>query len=171
VRKITIEEFAGLFGAGKSLMTMWMNGERRPGPKYKKRIIERYGSEAIEAFGEDPDQYAVNQAWEYLSPEMRRSLREQAEQNAQKNTERASKNEELQRLNNAWCHLSHIQRKLIRLQSMIAALPQRSLHALDEHIHDARPGWSIIIRPIGYQDENRSTFFFSSKPLSLGSCR
>jgi transcriptional regulator with XRE-family HTH domain len=90
-RKITVEEFGKSFGVGKSLMTMWMNGARHPGPEKKKLIIDRYGREAIEAFDEDPDLYAVKEAWENLSPEARRSIREQAEQYASKNdTKRTS---------------------------------------------------------------------------------
>jgi transcriptional regulator with XRE-family HTH domain len=84
-RKITVEEFGKSFGIGKSLMTMWMNGKRHPGSEHKKRIIERYGKEAIEAFDEDPDLYVVKEVWEYLSPDTRRSLREQAEKYASQN--------------------------------------------------------------------------------------
>lgn len=90
-RRITIQEFAALFGASKSLMTMWMSGDRSPGPEYKERIIERYGDEAILAFGENPDLYAVQKNWEYFTPEERRQLRARAEEKAQKNVERTSK--------------------------------------------------------------------------------
>jgi transcriptional regulator with XRE-family HTH domain len=83
--KINVEEFASLFGAKQPLMSKWLNGERVPGPEYKKRIIDYYGEEAILAFGEDPDLYAVNQNWEHLSPEARRSYREQIEQKALEN--------------------------------------------------------------------------------------
>ena len=91
-RKITIEAFAKSFGVGKSLMAMWMNGARRPGPQKKKLIIDRYGLEAIEAFDEDPDLYIVKEVWESLSPESRRNLREQAEKYATHNdTKRSSR--------------------------------------------------------------------------------
>ena len=83
--KIKVEEFASLFGAPQSLMSMWLNGERIPGPKYKTMIIERYGDEAIRAFGEDPDLYSVTQNWELLPPNERRSYREQIEQKALEN--------------------------------------------------------------------------------------
>lgn len=84
-RRLTVEEFGSLFGASKSLMTMWMNGTRSPGPEYKKRIIEHYGDEAILAFGEDPDLYAVTQNWEFLPPDARHSYRKQIEQKASEN--------------------------------------------------------------------------------------
>jgi hypothetical protein len=85
--RINVDEFAALFGAKQSLVSMWLNGSRNPGPKYKKLIIEMYGDEAIVAFGEDPDLYAVTQNWDYLSPEERRSHREQVEQQASKKNE------------------------------------------------------------------------------------
>ena len=72
----TISEFAELFDISQGLMTMWMNGTRSPGPEYKARIIERYGEEAILAFGDDPDLYAIKQNWEHLSPETRRAIRQ-----------------------------------------------------------------------------------------------
>ena len=84
-RRVTVEEFGSLFGASKSLMTMWMNGTRSPGTEYKKRIIEQYGEEAIIAFGEDPDLYAVTENWKLLDPESRKSYREQIEKKALEN--------------------------------------------------------------------------------------
>lgn len=81
----TISEFAKLFDISQGLMTMWMNGTRSPGPEYKERIIERYGDEAILAFGDDPDLYAVINNWNFYSPEERRAFREQAEKKALEN--------------------------------------------------------------------------------------
>ncbi len=90
-RKVTIEEFGQLFGAGKSLTKMWLNGQRTPANEYKKRIIEHYGDEAIRAFGDDPDLHAVQENWEYFSPEERRRFRAEAEAKATKNAKRTSK--------------------------------------------------------------------------------
>ena len=84
-RNVTVDEFAKLFGATQPLMSLWMNGKRQPGPEFKERIIERYGDEAILAFGEDPDLYAVKKNWEYYNPDERRAFREQAEQKALEN--------------------------------------------------------------------------------------
>lgn len=78
--KKTIEEFADTFGVSKALMSLWMNGKRSPGPEHKKAIIARYGIEALEAFGEDPDLYAITELWELLPPDVKQTLREQAEQ-------------------------------------------------------------------------------------------
>lgn len=77
--KIKIEEFADLFGAPQSLMSMWLNGERVPGPKYKTLIIEYYGDDAILAFGEDPDLYALTKNWEFMPKDAHRNFREQSD--------------------------------------------------------------------------------------------
>lgn len=87
-KRKTIAEFASLFGVKHSTMVMWMNGDRSPGPDYQKRIIERYGEEALIAFGEDPDLYYVQSAWDTLTPETRKAVREQVEQLASKNGKR-----------------------------------------------------------------------------------
>lgn len=84
-RKITIEEFAGLFGAKKSLMTLWMNGKRHPGPEFKARIIERYGDEAVRAFGEDPRLYYINENWGSASEKIKDAIHEQFTGNVNKN--------------------------------------------------------------------------------------
>jgi Helix-turn-helix. len=81
----TVEDFASYIGVERSLLSKWLNGRQTPGPESKRLIIERYGIEAIEAFDEDPDLYAVKEIWDYLSPETRRKLREQAESLASKN--------------------------------------------------------------------------------------
>ena len=84
-RNVTVEEFANIFGTTQPLMSMWMNGKREPGLEYKKRIIEYYGEEALVAFGEDPDLYAVKENWQYLSPELRSAIRKQTEEHATNN--------------------------------------------------------------------------------------
>lgn len=82
--RIKVEEFARLFGAPQSLMSMWLNGERVPGQKYREKIIEMYGDEAAEAFGEDPDLQAIIINWEYLTPDERRTHRKAVEEQASK---------------------------------------------------------------------------------------
>lgn len=84
-RNVTVEEFGSLFGAGKSLMAMWMNGDRKPGPKYKNLIIERYGEEAIQAFGEDPRLYFINENWDSADESLQKSIHEQMQENVNKN--------------------------------------------------------------------------------------
>ncbi len=74
-RRITIEEFAKQFGASKGLMTMWLNGKRNPGTKYKEKIIKFYGEEAVIAFGDDPDLYTIEEAWQYLFPQEKQKFK------------------------------------------------------------------------------------------------
>lgn len=81
-RRISVEEFGAMFEVSKSLMTMWMNGQRTPGPEAKRRIIERYGDEAIIAFGDDPDLHVIQENWEYINPETKKHLRAEVEQAA-----------------------------------------------------------------------------------------
>lgn len=84
-KRKSIEEFGNLFGASKSLVSAWMNGKRQPGPEFKQRIIAIYGDEALEAFGEDPDLYVITENWDNFPPELRRAMREQAQQYTTKN--------------------------------------------------------------------------------------
>jgi transcriptional regulator with XRE-family HTH domain len=91
-RRMTVEEFGKLFDASKSLMNLWMNGKRTPGPEYKERIIQYFGEEAIIAFGEDPDFYRLKKNWDFLTPEKRREMAEESEHHALKrNIKRAHK--------------------------------------------------------------------------------
>ena len=78
-KKKSIEDFAKLFGASQPLFSQWLGGKRPISETYKKRIIEKYGDEAIVAFGEDPDLYKVNANWEFMTPEASRTFREQSE--------------------------------------------------------------------------------------------
>lgn len=81
----TIEGFASLLGAKQAIVSMWLNGTRNPGPQYKERIIELFGREAIEAFGDDPDLYLVTQQWDKLPNDVRRGIVEQAKKQVSKN--------------------------------------------------------------------------------------
>jgi len=90
-RRISLKEFAESFEVSQALLSMWMNGERPVSEKHKKRIIERYGAEAVQAFGGDPDLHFLQEKWDLLTPEKRRSIREQVEEYATQNeTKRAS---------------------------------------------------------------------------------
>jgi transcriptional regulator with XRE-family HTH domain len=87
----TIEEFSALFGASPSLVSMWMNGHRKPTQKYVDRIIELYGDEAVIAFGFDLEKYTLEQIWDSLSPETRRRIVDLATKKSLKNdTKRTS---------------------------------------------------------------------------------
>jgi transcriptional regulator with XRE-family HTH domain len=75
----TLDDFAALLEVSRPLLSLWMNGSRVPSIKYKKRIIELFGKEAIEAFGEDPALYYLKENWDSFSPEKRRAILQQAE--------------------------------------------------------------------------------------------
>lgn len=87
----TIDEYAAFLGVSRPLLSMWMSGAKKPGTKNKKLLIERYGDEAVSAFGDDPDLYVVQENWEYFTREERRRLRTEAEAKAHKNVERTPK--------------------------------------------------------------------------------
>lgn len=84
-KRKTLDEFASYLGVKRSLLSMWMNGARHPGPEYRKRLIEMFGDEAAEALNEDPDLHAIIENWEFLTPEQRKDYRLSIEQNASKN--------------------------------------------------------------------------------------
>jgi transcriptional regulator with XRE-family HTH domain len=85
-----LDGFAAHVGVSQSLMSMWLNGTRSPGPKNKQRIIEIYGKEAIEAFGEDPDLYFLNEQWESVPADVRRSIVKQVEKLTRQNDTKQS---------------------------------------------------------------------------------
>ena len=84
-RKITVKEFGDMFGISQALMTRWMNGTRKPTPKYKALFFEYFGDEGIEAFGDDTDLYAVQQAWKDLSAKERTTFRKKIVETAKEN--------------------------------------------------------------------------------------
>jgi len=84
-KRKTLDEFAAYLGVKRTLLSMWMNGSRHPGPKYRKRLIELYGDEAAEALGEDPRLFFINQNWENASEELQRSIHEQLQREINKN--------------------------------------------------------------------------------------
>jgi len=90
-RRKTIDHYAAFIGVSRPLLSMWMSGTKNPGPENKKRLIALYGDEAVVAFGEDPDLYALQQNWNLMTPEKRRKLRAESDENAKQNIERSSK--------------------------------------------------------------------------------
>jgi len=81
----TVEEFANLIGASQPIVSMWMNGSRLPGAKYRKQIIEVFGDEAAELLGEDPRLFFINQNWESASEDLQRSIHKQLQREVAKN--------------------------------------------------------------------------------------
>ena len=81
----TLDDFAEYLNVKRPTLSAWMNGSRIPGEEHKNRLIELFGTDAMLAFGEDPDLYSVKQNWEHLPPEVRKSYREQIEKKALEN--------------------------------------------------------------------------------------
>lgn len=77
----TLDDFAEYLGIKRPLLSMWMNGTRKPGNENKKRLIELFGNDALEAFGEDPKLYYIQQNWHEADEELQRSLYEQMQNN------------------------------------------------------------------------------------------
>lgn len=87
----TVTAFGNLMGIDQEHMSLYIRGKRSPNPKHKKLIFEYFGDEAVVAFGEDPDFYALQKNWDYMTPENRRALREQSDENAKQNIQRSPK--------------------------------------------------------------------------------
>ena len=81
-KRLTVKQFANSIGASRELMSMWLNGKRKPGPKFKQIIIGIYGEEAVTAFGDDPHLWAIQKAWKHLTPKQREQFRKQIEKAA-----------------------------------------------------------------------------------------
>lgn len=81
----TVDEFAEYLGIQRSLVSMWMNGKRNPGPKYKNQLINALGDDAAEYFGEDPRLSFINQNWDKASENLQRSIHEQLQREIAKN--------------------------------------------------------------------------------------
>lgn len=91
----TLDEFADYLRVNRPLLSMWMNGSRRPGTKFKGRIIELYGDEAAEVLGEDPRLFFINEHWDEASEELQRSIHKQLQKEIKKNdAQRVSKRRE-----------------------------------------------------------------------------
>lgn len=84
-KRKTVEEFAAFIGASRPLVNAWLNGHREPTQRYKDRLIDLFGNEALEAFGIDPDRHMVETNWDSLSPETRRRIVDLATKKSQKN--------------------------------------------------------------------------------------
>lgn len=87
-RRKTVEEFAAWLGVSRPLMTMWLNGKRRPGVENLKLLSAVFGNEIYDILGiERPNPYLqrISQLFERLSPEHQRRLAEDAEKYEVKN--------------------------------------------------------------------------------------
>jgi DNA-binding transcriptional regulator YiaG len=83
----SINAFANFLGYSRPIVTLWLNGDRKPTQETVERLlpklIELIGSEAFEAFGlptPDPQLQDIISAWPFMPNETRLSIHEQAAQ-------------------------------------------------------------------------------------------
>lgn len=97
-KRKTIDEFATLLDISRPLLTMYMNGTRKPRKENLSKFAEVLGNEVYDVLGferPDPDLQRLTQIWNRISPKNRQRLLKQGEQLAQdkKNDEkRTAKN-------------------------------------------------------------------------------
>ncbi len=81
----TVEEFAKYLGIGRTAVSNWWSSDRTPQGENVQKIALKLGMEVYDVLGlerPDEDLYAIQQNWDYLTPEERRSFRESVEQHA-----------------------------------------------------------------------------------------
>lgn len=82
-KRKTIKEFSEYLGVSRPLLSIWMLGRQRPGPKNIELLATKLGPEIYDALGEprpNPDLQALIADWDYIPIEKQRALREQGEQ-------------------------------------------------------------------------------------------
>ena len=77
----TINEFADFLGVSQPLVSMWMNGKRRPGAENIDALAEVLGDEIYDLLNiprPDPDLLSIKKLWAKLPETARHALAEQA---------------------------------------------------------------------------------------------
>ena len=84
----TVAEFAAFIGVKQSTLSIWWNSGSEPSGESVRLLAEKLGLEVydvLELDRPDEDLYYIQQHWDDLTPELRRSLRVQAEKYRTKN--------------------------------------------------------------------------------------
>jgi transcriptional regulator with XRE-family HTH domain len=84
----TVREFAKYIGVGQSSISMWWNGERLPEGENVQKLAQKLGLEVYDVLGlprPDANLHYLQKHWDDFSPEVQRTLREQAEEFMTKN--------------------------------------------------------------------------------------
>jgi len=87
----TIVEFAVYIGVSQPLLSMWLNGKKRPGVENIKLLSEIFGNEVYDALGiERPNPYLqqINRLWEFLPEHVQRQIAEEAAKYETQNEDR-----------------------------------------------------------------------------------
>lgn len=81
-RKLSLDDFAEMLGCSPSTLSHWMNGRRKPGHEYIKKLEELFGMEvydALELDRPDPLLRYIETNWENLKPEQQKAIHEEVE--------------------------------------------------------------------------------------------
>jgi transcriptional regulator with XRE-family HTH domain len=87
-RRKTLDEFAHYLEISRPLLSMWLKGTRRPGPKKIEFLVELFGPEVYDSLGiprPDPDLQTLENIWYRIPKGIRQVLREQGEKFVDKN--------------------------------------------------------------------------------------
>ncbi len=95
-KRKTLDDFAIFLGISRPLLSMWMNGARRPGTENIDLLVKIFGLEtydALELPRPNPYLEKISEIFEQLSPEHQRQLAEDAEryETQNDNAKKASK--------------------------------------------------------------------------------
>lgn len=77
----TLEEFAAYLGVSRPLLSMWLNGSRKPGTDNIKLLAEIFGEgvyDSLDLPRPDPDLNYLQAHWINLPAEARKAIRETA---------------------------------------------------------------------------------------------
>lgn len=76
----TIIQFAAYIGVSQPILSMWMNGTKRPGMGNIKLLAEIFGLEVYDALGKDrPNPYLqiINNKWEFIPEDVQKRIAEE----------------------------------------------------------------------------------------------
>lgn len=81
-KRKSLEEFAAYLGISQPLLSLWLNGHRRPGHENIELLTNLFGPEIYDALNlprPDPDLQTLSRLWPSLPEQARHAIREQAE--------------------------------------------------------------------------------------------
>ena len=93
-KRTTIQGFAHHLEISQPLMSIWLKGNTRPSDEKIELLAAKLGNEVYDALGmtrPDPDLQRLNQIWEHIPENVRRSIVKQGEQYVTGNKHEAPK--------------------------------------------------------------------------------
>lgn len=88
-KRKSLEEFANYLGISQPLLSLWMNGRRKPGTDNIELLANIFGPEIYDSLDlprPDPDLQIIMHLWPLLPEGTRQDIRKQAEKYAHDNT-------------------------------------------------------------------------------------